>query len=136
MTVTEARRIALLEAAQHALGREVAITLMEMLPPSGWGDVATRQRVDALEHDMRLQFDTQQARNDARFDVVDAPFDGVDGRFDSFASEIHSEMRAGAAELRADIAELRVSTTRWAVGTILSVAGVGAAVVGVLMKFG
>ena len=45
-------------------------------------------------------------------------------------------MRAGAAELWADIAELRVSTTRWAVGTMLSVAGVGAAVVGVLVKFG
>lgn len=35
MSVTEDRRIALLEAAHQHWGRDVAITLMEMLPPSG-----------------------------------------------------------------------------------------------------
>ncbi len=56
MSVTETLRIELLEAAQRTLGRDAAITLMEMLPPSGWGDVATRQRVDSLECDIGLRF--------------------------------------------------------------------------------
>ncbi len=122
MSVTETRRIELLEAAQQSMGRDVAITLMEMLPPSGWGDVATRQRVDSLERSMSLQFDAIETKYDARFDAVDM-------RFDSFAAEIRSDLRAG-------IAEMQASTTRWAVGTIVTMIGVGAAVAGVILQFG
>lgn len=37
MSVTETRWIELLEGARQTMGRDVAITLMDMLPPSGWG---------------------------------------------------------------------------------------------------
>ena len=153
MSVTETRRIELLEAARQTMGRDVAITLMEMLPPSGWGDVATRQRVDALERDINARFDAVDARFDAvdtrfnavdarfdavdmrfdavdaRFDAVDARFDEVDMRFDSFAIEMRSELRAGFAEIQAN-------TMRRAVGTIVAMFGVGAAVAGVILQFG
>ena len=57
MSVTEGHRLALHEAASQHWGRDVAVTLMEMLPPSGWGDVATRQQLDALESriDVKLE---------------------------------------------------------------------------------
>ena len=55
MSVSEDRRIAVLEAASHHWGRDVAVTLMEMLPPSGWGDVATRQQLDALGRELRAE---------------------------------------------------------------------------------
>ena len=139
MSVTETRRIELLEAARQTMGRDVAITLMEMLPPSGWGDVATRQRVDALERDINARFNAVDARFnavdmrfdavDARFDAVDARFDEVDMRFDSFAIEMRSELRAGFAEIQAN-------TMRRAVGTIVAMFGVGAAVAGVILQFG
>ena len=124
MPVTEARRIALLEAAQQHLGREVTITLMEMLPPSGWGDVATRQRVDALEHALHRRFDAMDTKYDARFDAMEVRFDAADTRTDAIASAIRAEMRASSAEIRTEIAQLRVTTNRWAIGVMVSMAAV------------
>ena len=60
---------------------------------------------------------------------MDARFNAVDMRFDSFAAEMRSELRAGFAEIQAN-------TMRWAVGTIVAMAGVGAAVAGVILQFG
>jgi hypothetical protein len=34
---------------------------MEMLPPSGWGDVATRQQVEALRREMQAELTTFRA---------------------------------------------------------------------------
>ena len=92
MTVDERSRLQLAEALKRALGDEEGITLMELLPPVGWADVATKQdlrmidvRFDALEARMDARFDAVDARFgavDARFGAVDARFDAVDGRFD------------------------------------------------------
>jgi hypothetical protein len=55
MSVDERRRLQLADAAKRALGDDAGITLMELLPPVGWADVATKhdlvlleQRLDAL----------------------------------------------------------------------------------------
>ena len=42
MTVDERSRLQLAEALKRALGDEEGITLMELLPPVGWADVATK----------------------------------------------------------------------------------------------
>jgi hypothetical protein len=83
MSVTEDRRIALLEAAHQHWGRDVAVTLMEMLPPSGWGDVATRQRVDALERGMDLRFQLVDQRLEALETKLDARIDGLEAGLDA-----------------------------------------------------
>src|SRR5439155_17325233 len=49
MSVDERRRLQLAEAAKRALGNDEAVTLMELLPPVGWGDVATKQDLQRLE---------------------------------------------------------------------------------------
>ena len=114
MTVTERHRIDLLEAAQRHLGREVAVTLMEMLPPTGWGDVATRQRVDALEArltremDLRFQvvdqrFATFEARIDATIDGVEsglgARIDALDAKIDALGSRLDAKIDALGSRL-------------------------------------
>ena len=43
------RRLQLAEDAKRALGNESGITLMEMLPPVGWADVATKDDLARLE---------------------------------------------------------------------------------------
>lgn len=49
MAITEQQRFEMhLELRQH-LGDEVANTLMEHLPPSGWGDVARKSDIDRIE---------------------------------------------------------------------------------------
>ena len=49
MSIDEARRLLLHGAARTAWGAEAALVLMEMLPPTGWADVATHQELGHLE---------------------------------------------------------------------------------------
>jgi hypothetical protein len=53
--------VQLADAAKRALGDDAGTTLMEMLPPVGWADVATKQ--DLLSLETRLD-----ARFEARFE--------------------------------------------------------------------
>jgi hypothetical protein len=49
MSVDERRRLLLADAAEHASGDEAGITLMELLPPVGWADVAGRRDPELLD---------------------------------------------------------------------------------------
>ncbi len=53
MAVTERRRHALHEWAKQAGNEEVAETLMDLLPPAGWADVATKRDLDSLRVEFR-----------------------------------------------------------------------------------
>jgi hypothetical protein len=57
-TIDERARHRLYLAAERVLGEEQANTLMSLLPPVGWADVATKDDLRQLE-----------ARLDARFDA-------------------------------------------------------------------
>ena len=56
MTTTEARRFAMYRALRNELGVAVADTLMEHLPPAGWGDVARQSDIEVLRADMSRGF--------------------------------------------------------------------------------
>ena len=58
MAVDEQRRKRLHDALERAHGAEEAATMMELVPPVGWADVATKRDLDQLE-----------ARLDARFEA-------------------------------------------------------------------
>jgi hypothetical protein len=62
MAPDERSRLQLADAAKRALGDDAGITLMELLPPVGWADVATKQdlaaierRLEAVEREIRAQ---------------------------------------------------------------------------------
>ena len=79
MAVDERGRLQLADAAKRAFGDEAGITLMELLPPVGWADVATK-------HDL-----------DLRFDALDGRMNGLELRLDRFESkldDIGRELRA------------------------------------------
>jgi hypothetical protein len=48
----ERSRLELADAAKRAFGDDAGITLLELLPPVGWADVATKQ--DLVSIDQRL----------------------------------------------------------------------------------
>jgi hypothetical protein len=48
MPVDERSRHQLYRKLDELMGAQEATTLMELLPPSGWGDVARRQDLEAL----------------------------------------------------------------------------------------
>ncbi len=71
MTISEAQRFEMHLGLRNLLGDEVANSLMEHLPPSGWSDVARTgdidridARIDRLEADMKEGF--QSVRSSMR----------------------------------------------------------------------
>jgi hypothetical protein len=107
MSIDEARRLLLHDAARTAWGAEAALVVMEMLPPTGWADVATRRDLDQLE--ARLE-----ARSDHRFDQLEA--------------ELDHQIGALRLELAATIAVGQRRSTQWNVGTIIAVVGIMTAI--------
>ena len=65
MAVDERARHQLYLEAEQKLGPEAAATLMELLPPAGWADVATKQDLDlklnALGSNLREEMRTMEA---------------------------------------------------------------------------
>ena len=52
MTISEAQRFDMQLGLRSHLGDDVANTLMEHLPPSGWSDVARKQDIDEIRKDL------------------------------------------------------------------------------------
>ena len=103
MSITNEDRYDLQAKANHVVGRKEGTTLMELLPPVGWADVATKRDLDRLEARLIAQFergfvgidqrcvgidhrfvgiDQRFVGIDQRFERVDQPFERVDDRFD------------------------------------------------------
>ena len=53
MTITEAQRFEMHLGLRDKLGDDVANTLMEHLPPSGWSDVARVKDLEAVHRDIK-----------------------------------------------------------------------------------
>ncbi|MGI8425112.1 MAG: hypothetical protein ACR2M4_00625 [Actinomycetota bacterium] len=63
MAVDERSRHALHTKLQKVLGEEEAVTMMELVPPVGWGEVATKRDLDDLRSDFRdLKSDFRELR--------------------------------------------------------------------------
>ena len=73
MAVDERGRLQLADAAKRAFGDDAGITLMELLPPVGWADVATK-------HDL-----------DVRFDALDDRMDRTETRLDDISGELRAQ---------------------------------------------
>jgi hypothetical protein len=62
--ITEAQRFEMHTCLRGLMGEEVANTMMEHLPPSGWSDVARKSDVIQIQKDIdRLQGEIHSVRN-------------------------------------------------------------------------
>ncbi len=72
--------------------------MMELLPPVGWADVATKRDLDQLEERMDLRFDHLEERMDLGFDKIDLQFDrpeeSMNLRFDKVDPLFDDPMRS------------------------------------------
>ena len=93
MAVSEKQRHELMKAMEGALGPEPAETLMNLLPPVGWADVATKVDLDHLRVAGRADVDL--LRTELRSEMAE------------LRSELRSEMAELRSELRSEMAELR-----------------------------
>ena len=123
MSVDEARRLLLHDTAREHWNAEAALVLMEMLPPSGWGDVATRQQLDALDERIALRF----AAVDARFEAIDQRFEAIDARFTATDERIGGMEERLRADLKTELAIATRRTIQWTMGAMTALAGVAIA---------
>ena len=101
MTVDERSRLQLAEALKRVLGDDEGITLMELLPPVGWADVATKHDLLQLEQRMELRFES------------------TDHRFESFEHRMIAQLERG---LRTTIVTMMSLYITGFAATILAVA--------------
>ena len=71
MALDERARHELFLRLEAVLGPEQAETFMEMMPPVGWADVATKRDLDALAVATRRDLDALEARMDQRFETME-----------------------------------------------------------------
>lgn len=91
MPMTEARRTEMHIGLRESLGPRVADSLMEHLPPNGWGDVARQSEVNLRFEMVQIQFEMI----DRRFEEIDRRFDGIDKRLDVIESRMRLMIGTG-----------------------------------------
>ena len=74
MTISESERLDMHLKLKDVLGEQVANTMINHLPPSGWSDVARKS-------DMDQRFAALDRRLDERFGLIDQRFEMIDQRF-------------------------------------------------------
>jgi hypothetical protein len=79
VSIDERQRHELYEGLVEALGPDRADTLMELVPPVGWADVATKQDLQHLETVLGLRLEAAESRLHA--EIAD------------FRAEMHSALR-------------------------------------------
>jgi tetrahydromethanopterin S-methyltransferase subunit G len=84
MSMTEARRTEMHIGLRESLGPRVADSLMEHLPPSGWGDVARQS-------EMILRFDMVQIQ----FEMIERRFEEIDRRLDAIEARMRFMIASG-----------------------------------------
>ena len=90
MTIDERKRHDLYQRFEDVLGHEHADTLMELLPPVGWADVATKADLTALEAGVDARFGSLESRVYARFEILEAH---MDKGFADVRAELHQALR-------------------------------------------
>jgi hypothetical protein len=113
MSVDEGRRLLLHDAARAVLGADAALVLMEMLPPTGWGDVATRQQLEASDVASRQQLSALEERLELRMDALRS----------DVRAEI-SDVRAEISDVRTEIADAHRRMMQWSVSTMIAMTGI------------
>ena len=99
---------------------------MEMLPPVGWADVATKRDLDALEERMNLRFEHVELRFEALEQRFDQRFEALEQRLDQrFEGSENKLLAAFRAELLAQTNTITAQTktlVRANLGTVVALA--------------
>ena len=126
MALDERARHELFLRLEQVLGAASAETLMEMLPPVGWADVATKRDLDALEERMNLRFEQVELRFENRFEAIEQRFEALEQRLDQrFEASEHKLLAAFRAELLAQSNTITAQTkalVRANLGTVVALA--------------
>lgn len=114
---TDTKRFELHQYLRQQMETEMADTLMEHLPPSGWSDLARTS--DLAQAKTELQVEIAVLRAELKSDIA----------------ELHAELKADITELRNEMVDRFASQTKWFLGfMITNIAAMTALVVSVILK--
>ena len=107
MSITNEDRYNLQTKANDLLGRKEGATLMELLPPVGWADVATKRDLDQLEERLIAKFELRFGGIDSRMSRIDQRSDGIDQRFDGLDQTIRTALAEQNAAIQTDLRKMQ-----------------------------
>jgi hypothetical protein len=117
MSVTEYERNQLFVWFEEHMGKERAATMMSLLPPVGWGGVATRRDIDHLAVATKRDLDHLAERLDNKIERV---AERLDNRIDRVAEQMAT---------KADLHDLQKTVVTW----ILTAQATVVAAIGLLL---
>jgi hypothetical protein len=106
MSITEASRFQLRTAIGQILSEEAADTLMELLPPVGWADVATKTDLQYLRDE--LKSDIQNLRVATKTDLQ------------HLRDELKGDMHALQLTFEATLEKRLHEQSRWLITTMIA----------------
>ena len=131
MSITEASRFQLRTAIGLILDEEAADTLMELLPPVGWADVATKTDLQHLRNELKndinslrvaTKSDLQHLRNELKNDI------------NSLRNELKGDMLNLQLTIEVNVRKLIHEQTKWLITTMIAMNAVTVAVAVALSK--
>ncbi|CAN5727363.1 hypothetical protein BH24ACT6_BH24ACT6_18510 [soil metagenome] len=113
MSITEYQRQQLFTWFEEHMGKERATTMMNLVPPVGWGDVVTTRD---LEHRLELH------RAETKRDLLEFRL-SVETEMTSMRHELHDEIAATRHEIAAAEARLGRTFAGWLFASQAAVIG-------------
>lgn len=134
MTITQDNRHDMHSVLIEKLGRESATTLMELLPPVGWADVARRSDVESARLATRQDLLLMTASTSAQFNLVWTEIAAVRSEMSAEFAAVRSEMSLGFAEIRVEMYKAFHRNTLMLIGAMTAINAIIVGVAGVLLK--
>ena len=120
MSITEASRFQLRTAIGQILSEEAADTLMELLPPVGWADVATKTDLQHLRDELKA--DMLNLRNEFKADML------------NLRNEFKADIQALQLSFETTLEKRLHEQTKWFITTMIAMNAVTVAVAVALSK--
>ncbi|HVL98867.1 MAG TPA: hypothetical protein VM324_06225 [Egibacteraceae bacterium] len=108
MATSERARHELYGKLEEVLGPVHTDTLMDHLPPGGWGDVATRHDLGRLQATLSGQLSQLDAKLGARIDKLEARIDKLDAKLDTRIAALDTRIDKLDAKLDSQVGALRL----------------------------
>ena len=134
MTITQDNRHDMHSVLIEKLGRESATTLMELLPPVGWADVARRSDVESARLATTQDLLLMTASTSAQFNLVWTEIAAVRSEMSAEFAAVRSEMSLGFAEIRVEMYKAFHRNTLMLIGAMTAINAIIVGVAGVLLK--
>ena len=131
MSITEASRFQLRTAIGQILSEEAADTLMELLPPVGWADVATKTDLHHLRDELKAEIhslrvatktDLQHLRDELKADML------------NLRNEFKADIQALQLSFETTLEKRLHEQTKWFITTMIAMNAVTVAVAVALSK--